>query len=89
MVMDRGKTNRFSKREYAMRIRNKEVIACPVGALALYLLYRWHRGAAGEELEARRWKDSLLDVLCRTSTVGNRRVCAEVREARESLQKVS
>ena len=44
MVMDQGKTNQFGKREYAACIRNREVVACPVGALAFYLFYRWHRG---------------------------------------------
>ena len=44
MVMDQGKTNQFGKREYAACIRNREVITCPVGALAFYLFYRWHRG---------------------------------------------
>jgi hypothetical protein len=43
MVMDQGKTNQFGKREYAACIRNKAVIACPVGALAFYLFYPWHR----------------------------------------------
>jgi hypothetical protein len=32
MVMDQGKTNQFGKREYVACIRNKEVVAYPVGA---------------------------------------------------------
>jgi hypothetical protein len=44
MVMNQRKTNQFGKRKYAACIRNKKMIACPVGALAFYLFYRWHRG---------------------------------------------
>ena len=42
MVMGQGKTNQLGKREYAACIRNREIIACPVGALAFYLFYRWY-----------------------------------------------
>jgi hypothetical protein len=62
MVMDQGKTNQFGKREYAACIRNKEVVTCPVGALAFYLFFRWHRG--GEDFpdftSRRHWYDIFL-----------------------------
>jgi hypothetical protein len=62
MVMDQGKTNQFGKREHAACIRNRELIACPVGALAFYLFYRWHRG--GEHFpdftSRQHWYDTYL-----------------------------
>jgi hypothetical protein len=62
MVMDQGKMNQFGKREYAACIRNREIIACPVGALALYLFYRWHRGGEGfaDFTSRRHWYDTYL-----------------------------
>ena len=62
MVMDQGKTNQFGKREYAACIRNREVITCPVGALAFYLFYRWHRGGESfPDFTSRRdWYDIFL-----------------------------
>src|SRR5205085_8470414 len=47
MVMDQEKTNQFGKREYAAGTRNNELVACPVGAWAFYLFYRWHRFVGG------------------------------------------
>jgi hypothetical protein len=62
MVMDQGKTNQFGKRDYAACIRNKEVIACPVRALAFYLFYCWHRGRERfpDFTSRRHWYDTFL-----------------------------
>jgi hypothetical protein len=59
MVMDQGKTNQFGKREYAAC---REVIACPVGALAFYLFSRWHRGEESfpDFTSRRHWYDTFL-----------------------------
>lgn len=62
MVMDQGKTNQFGKREYAACIRNRDVLTCPVGALAFYLFYRWHRGGESfpDFTSRRHWYDTFL-----------------------------
>ena len=62
MVMDQGKTNQFGKREYAACIRNKDVITCPVSALAFYLFYRWHHGGESfpDFTSRRHWYDIFL-----------------------------
>jgi hypothetical protein len=54
-VIGQEKTNQFGKRECAACLRNKEVIAYPIGALAFYLFYRWHRGEENFPDFASRW----------------------------------
>lgn len=41
-VMMNGKTNQFNHLEYAAMLRAKEVDACCVGSVALYLFLRFH-----------------------------------------------
>lgn len=41
MIMEQGETNRFGRREFGSCIRHINVEVCPVGALTLYLFYRW------------------------------------------------
>lgn len=41
-VMSQGKRNQFGKKESGAFIRNKNVVLCPIGALALYLFVRFH-----------------------------------------------
>lgn len=41
-IMDQGKMNQFGRIEYGGCIRHKDVILCPIGALALYLFWRFH-----------------------------------------------
>jgi hypothetical protein len=62
MVINQGKINQFGKREYAACIRNREVIAYPVKALAFYLFYRWHRGGKyfPDFTSRRHWYDTYL-----------------------------
>jgi hypothetical protein len=62
MEMDQGKTNQFGKREYTACIQNKEMVVYPVGALAFYLLYRWHRGRERfpDFTSRRHWYDTFL-----------------------------
>ncbi|KAN0066630.1 Transcriptional activator of glycolytic enzymes domain containing protein [Elaphomyces granulatus] len=41
LTMGHGKMNQYGKMEYAGALRNKDPVICPLGALAIYLFWRW------------------------------------------------
>lgn len=41
-IMDQGKVNQFGRIDYGGCIRHRDVEVCPVGALAMYLFWRYH-----------------------------------------------
>lgn len=41
-IMKQGKCNQFGRIEYGAAFRNKDILICPVGALGLYLFWRFH-----------------------------------------------
>lgn len=41
-VLRQGKTNQFSRIEYAGMIRHREVSQCPINALAMWMFYKYH-----------------------------------------------
>ncbi len=41
-VMDQGKTNQHGRLEYGAALRHRDYRSCLVGALAVYLFWRWH-----------------------------------------------
>lgn len=43
LTMRNGKTNKNGRVEHMGAIRHKNVLVCPVGALAQYLFFRWHQ----------------------------------------------
>jgi len=40
MIMNNGKCNQFSRIEYAAALRNKDILLCPIRAIASYFVYR-------------------------------------------------
>jgi hypothetical protein len=42
LLVDHGKTNAYGKAEYGCAIRHRDGFACPIGALALYLVWMFH-----------------------------------------------
>lgn len=42
LTMSHGKTNKFGKVQYMGAIRHRDVLRCTMGALAMYLVWRWH-----------------------------------------------
>jgi hypothetical protein len=42
LLAERGKTNQVNKKEYGAMTRTKDVIVCPVGALALHFFHLFH-----------------------------------------------
>jgi len=42
VIMRKGKTNQAGRVEYGAPMRCKEVLLCPLNALAMYLFWRWH-----------------------------------------------
>jgi hypothetical protein len=59
VIMDQGKVNQFGRVEYGGFIRHRDVEVCAVGALAIYLFWRFHVvGEAFPDLRDRRsWHD--------------------------------
>ncbi|KAE8964038.1 hypothetical protein PR001_g29185 [Phytophthora rubi] len=59
MIMEQGKTNQYGRREFGSCIRHRNVEVCPVGALGLYLFYRWSikNEAIPNFLEPEQWYD--------------------------------
>jgi hypothetical protein len=41
-IMDQGKTNQHGRLEYGAALRHRDHRSCVVGALAVYLFWRWH-----------------------------------------------
>ncbi|OXV07073.1 hypothetical protein Egran_05155 [Elaphomyces granulatus] len=41
LTMGHGKMNQYGRMEYAVALRNKDPVICPLGALAIYLFWRW------------------------------------------------
>lgn len=42
LIMHNGKTNQHNRLEYAVSVRNKDPLLCPLSQLACYLFYRWN-----------------------------------------------
>jgi hypothetical protein len=42
-ILRQGKTNQFGKYEYAGMMRHRNVIECPVNALAMWFFYLYHQ----------------------------------------------
>jgi hypothetical protein len=42
LIMSQGKRNQFGKKEFGAFIRNKNVLVCPMGALATFFFVRYH-----------------------------------------------
>jgi hypothetical protein len=40
--MSKGKRNQFGRKEFGAFLRNKDVLVCPMGALAMYFFVRYH-----------------------------------------------
>ncbi|POM78984.1 Hypothetical protein PHPALM_3424 [Phytophthora palmivora] len=64
MTMDQGKTNQLG-REFMSCIRNRNVEFCPIGALGLYLFFKWivQLKAVPNFLEPALWYNSYITVL--------------------------
>ena len=42
LMLSKTKTNTENKIQYGATMRNKEILRCPVSAIAFWLMYRWH-----------------------------------------------
>ena len=42
LLVNHGKTNAYGKAEYGCAIRHRDVVTCPIGALAFYIVWMFH-----------------------------------------------